>query len=243
MLQSLRISKRCASRPLIRWLRVFPNHPVRCRGHPSLKRRGMGRANPDSASSLPLDRFLTFFPVDDSVAGPQVLHILKYVLFRDVLEGAIRQPHVGNRRVLIPSQQQPIVAFLALHVTHLDIADDRRVSPLIAFFVCEIDRDHSVGHLTDFNVTHIYVFDNTAAHGVGLNPQGAVEMRAVHLASFGKDVSRASGYLTADDDAAVAVLHGAFSNDDVLDGYSNPPSIVVPARFERDAIVARDRKS
>src|SRR5690606_26581326 len=47
-----------------------------------------------------------------------------------------------------------------------------------------------------------------------------------------------SRYLAADHHAAVAVFHDAIADDDVLAGSIHPSAVVVPARFDRDAVVA-----
>ena len=68
---------------------------------------------------------------------------------------------------------------------------------------------------------------DAAAHGVGLQPQHAVEVRTVHPAVFGEDVAHAAGDLAADGDAAVAVLHLAVADDDVLARHVDAPAVAL----------------
>src|SRR5262249_4955806 len=84
-----------------------------------------------------------------------------------------------------------------------------------------------------------HAFDRAAAHRVGLQPQHAIEPRAVHPAALGEHVARAAGDLASDDDPAVAVAHLAVADDHVLHRRVHAPPIVVAAGLEGDAVVAR----
>src|SRR5262249_7043875 len=80
---------------------------------------------------------------------------------------------------------------------------------------------------------------HAAAFGVRFEAQRAVEVRAVHLAVFDEDVAHAARNLAAHHDAAVPVLHDAIADDDVFGRRRDEAYVVVPARFDRDTIVAR----
>src|SRR5947209_1512458 len=59
------------------------------------------------------------------------------------------------------------------------------------------------------------------------------------MAILGEDVADAAGDFAANSDTAVPVLHPTTSNDEVLRRNSNAATIVVSARFNRNAIIAR----
>src|SRR4029079_1102978 len=123
-------------------------------------------------------------------------------------------------------------------VAHVHVAQDRRIGAVAPLFVVEVGGDDRFGHLADGDVAHGDALDQPAAGRVGLEPQHAIEARAVHAALLREDVPRAAGDLAADDDAAVPVAHVAVADDDVLDRRVQPPSVVVAAGLERDAVVA-----
>src|SRR5580700_3617005 len=51
------------------------------------------------------------------------------------------------------------------------------------------------------------VLDGPAAHGVVLDANGRVQVRAIHAAAFHENVAHTSGNLASDGHAAMAVLH------------------------------------
>ncbi len=66
-----------------------------------------------------------------------------------------------------------------------------------------------LGHAADFHAAPEAIFEDAAALGVGLEPERAIEVRAVHRAVLDEDVAAAAGNFAADDDPAVVVLHRA----------------------------------
>src|SRR5882672_6576749 len=65
-----------------------------------------------------------------------------------------------------------------------------------------------------------------------------VQIGAVHLAVFAKNVSDAARDLAADRDPAMAVLHLAAADNEILSRDVDPPAVVITARFYGNAIVA-----
>ena len=111
-------------------------------------------------------------------------------------------------------------AYLLLRLVTLRTSTSRSTGvklAVVAFLVEEVGGDDRLGDLADGDVAHGDVLDHAAARGVVLEAQRAVEPRAVHAALLGEDVARAAGDLAADGHAAVAVLHLAVADDDVLD--------------------------
>ena len=59
---------------------------------------------------------------------------------------------------------------------------------------------------------------DAAAIGIGFDAQGAFQMRAAHAAVADKNIAHAARNFAADADAAVAVLHIAIVDDEILAG-------------------------
>src|SRR5262245_918798 len=102
----------------------------------------------------------------------------------------------------------------------------------------KIYRQNGFGDAADLDVAHEDILDHAAALGVRFEAQRAVEVRAVHIAVFDEDVAHAARNLAAHHDSAVAVLHHAISDDDIFGRRGDAAPVVVPARFDGDAIVA-----
>ena len=64
-------------------------------------------------------------------------------------------------------------------------------------------------------------------------------LRAAHEAVLDEHVANAAAHLAAERHAAVAVLHRAAADDDVLARRVQPPAVGVAAALDRDAVVAR----
>ena len=115
----------------------------------------------------------------------------------------------------------------------------RQEVALLAFLVVEVGVHHRVGHLPDSHLPHVHVLDEPTAHGIRLQAQRAVQVRAVHPAVLGEDVPHPARHLAADGHSAVPVLHRAAAHDHVLGGLVQPPSVAVAPALDRDAVVAR----
>src|ERR1044071_3014382 len=157
----------------------------------------------------------------------------------DVLEGAVLQAQVVDGRVLEALHVERGAALAALQVLHRDVADDGRELALRALLVVEVDGQHGVRDLPDGDVAEVDVLKETAADGVVLGAQRVVEVGAVERTVFGEEEPDAAGDFAADGDAAVAVLHAAAADDDVLRGDVQTPAVGVAAGLDGDAVVAR----
>src|ERR1051325_6517963 len=177
--------------------------------------------------------------VDEYVAKHNVLHALKDVRLRHVIESAIFYQDVCDLRILEAAHVEGILALPADHIFHADVAHDGSEAALLPFLVIEINGDDSVGDLAHHDIPHVDVFEQAAAHGVVLKTQSAVEVGAVHTTVLREDVADAARNLAPDSDAAVPVLHPATLNDDVLGGDVDAPPVRVPPALDRYAVVAR----
>src|SRR5579883_2213170 len=121
----------------------------------------------------------------------------------------------------------------------MNVPNDGLVRSLLALFVIEIDLDRVGRHFADGNALEPDIFERPAAHGVVLQAQGALQVRAAHLAVADKDIADATRDLAADRYAAVAVLHRAVADDQVFARDVDPPPVRIAAALDRDAIVAR----
>ena len=83
------------------------------------------------------------------------------------------------------------------------------------------------------------ILEQAAAQRVVLEAQRIVEVGAVHHALLGEDPPRPARNLRADRHAAMAVLHPASLNDDVLRRHLHAPAVGVASGLDRDAVVAR----
>ena len=169
----------------------------------------------------------------------QVFHSDEDIGFLDVIEDAIFQVDTGNRRAFVTADRQGVFAFAAGDVLHVDVANGRRKLACVTFAVIEVDLEHRLGDLADFDVSHVDVFDCPSAYGVGFDPQGPVQVRAVHRAALGEDIPGASCHFTADNHATVPIFHLAISNNDIFAGHIHTPTVVVSARLDGDAVIPR----
>src|SRR5215213_10332754 len=156
----------------------------------------------------------------------------------DVLEGAVLQAQVVDGRVLEALHVERVAALAALQVLHGEVADDGRELALLTLLVVEVHGQDGVGDLAHGDVAEVDVFEEPAAHGVVLEAQRVVEIRAVHRAVLGEEEADAARDFAADGDAAVAVLHPAAADDDVLRRDVQASAVGVAARLDGDAVVA-----
>src|SRR5712692_6774695 len=96
------------------------------------------------------------------------------------------------------------------------MAHNRNEFSRFALLVIEINGDSRVCDLTHREVARVDVLNQATAHGVILDPHGEIQMRTVHLAVLCKNIPDTAGDLASHRDSAMAVLHPATLNDDVL---------------------------
>src|SRR5450756_360052 len=177
-------------------------------------------------------------PVHRHVFQRQPRDVLRHRGLRGVFKGAILQPDVGNWSVLETAQRPRVGALLDLQIHHFDIAHHRSERPLLAFLVVEFDVDGGCRHPAALHVAHVDMLDHAAAHGVVLEAQHAVQVRAVHLAILREHVADIARAFAAHGDATVAVLHDAVLHDEVLARHMQSAAIGVAPALDGDAIVA-----
>src|SRR5215207_768017 len=180
-----------------------------------------------------------FLPVHADVASHESGHVLDDVRLRDAVEGAVDHAHIGDRALFVPAEVQPVVALLARDSQELYVPDDRWEAAVCPLLVQEVDLQHGVGELPDGDVPHVDVLERTAAHRIVLEPEGAVELWAVHAIAFRVHVADAARDLAADRHATVPVPHLAVAHDDVLARHVDAPAVRVASGFDRDAVVSR----
>ena len=66
---------------------------------------------------------------------------------------------------------------------HVDVADAGRELPGVAFFVEQVDGDHSLGDLADGHVAHVDVFDDAAADARAARERTPAPMRTCRRCS------------------------------------------------------------
>src|SRR5580658_6349827 len=126
---------------------------------------------------------------------------------------------------------------LANHIPYLDVTYHRIVLPRLALLVIEIDH-YGFLHLADHGVTDVNVLHHAAANGVGLDADAALQVGAAHHVVVGKYIAHTTGNFASHDDTAMARLHLTIANDDVLGRHTQPPSVIVAAGLDGDAVIA-----
>ena len=162
----------------------------------------------------------------------------EHVRFVHVVKDAILQVDAGYWRTVITADGKGIFTFFADCVFQIDIANGRWVLAGVAFSIEEVNLYHGLGDLADCDISQIDIIDRSAANRVGFDTQGPFEIRAVHSAVFGEDISGASGHFAADDHTAVSVFHAAISDNDIFTRHIDPSAIVVSAGLYGNAIVS-----
>src|SRR5579871_4589876 len=169
----------------------------------------------------------------------KTFHVLNDIGLGGRLHGAALEPDVANFRVGKAADVERAFHLPAGHVADVDIAHHGMLGAIAAFFVVEVDLQHGMRDLADFQIPKVHVLNGAAAHGIGLEAQRLVEVRAIQVTVLRKHVADAARHFTADGERAMAVFHGAVADDDVFTGHRHAPAIPVAAGFDRDAIVAR----
>src|SRR5947209_13297737 len=154
-------------------------------------------------------------------------------------ERAVYEAHVFDDRAGPARDPHDARAGRASDVLQLDVTHHGLVRAVRPRLVHEVYRQYRLGDPAHFDVAHKDVLDRATAPRVRLEAQRAVEVRTVHAAVLDEDVAAAAGNLAPHDDAAVPVLHRAAADDDIFGGDADAPTVVVAARLDGDAVVAR----
>src|SRR5438552_2231912 len=93
--------------------------------------------------------------IDRRILKREPLDVLGHTSFRDVLEPAVDDPHVLNRRGGKPAEIDRVSARLTRDTLQLDVARDWGEWTFVSFLIEEIDREHGVRNLPDRDVAHV----------------------------------------------------------------------------------------
>src|SRR3954447_19409577 len=176
--------------------------------------------------------------VDRDVLQDEQPHVLDDARLLDVVEPAMLEPDRPDRVLRVAAQVERARTASRGEAGHVDVADDRPVRAASTLLVEVVDQHDTVGHARYLDISHIDLLDHTAAVGIGFDPYRDLEFRAFHQQVLGKDVVHTAGFLAADRESAVAVLHVAVADDDVLAREVAGDAVATAARLERDAVVA-----
>ena len=137
--------------------------------------------------------------------------------------------------------QHTILRLSAGDVFEVDVAHGGVVAPAanLVVLVVEVDFQYALLAHAHLNITHVDVLNDATAAGVGLDAHDAIQVGRVHHVVLRIDVAATTRNLRADDHTAVAVLHLAVADDDVLAGAVPEPSVAVASALDGDAVVAR----
>ena len=105
--------------------------------------------------------------------------------------------------------------------------------------VVEVDAQHRLTTLAYLDVAHEDVFDYSSSARIGFDTQHAVEVWRVHHAVVSKHVAQSAADFRTYYHTAVAVLHFATANDDVLARHGTKATVCVATALYGDAVVAR----
>ena len=108
---------------------------------------------------------------------------------------------------------------------------------LFPVLILQIDAQYGFSTLSYGDVAYKYIFDDSTPAGTGFYADHPVQIRAVHLAIFNKQVAIAAGYFTTDNNATMPVFHFTVAYDDVLAGYIPFAPVCIASRFDGDTIV------
>src|SRR5205807_2915433 len=100
--------------------------------------------------------------------------------------------YIINRRRLEALKIEHAGALAAAQIVDDDIANHGRERAFLAFLIIEIDGEHRVTHLANFDVPIIKILEPAAAQRVVLEAQRHPEIRTVEVAVLGKDVADAA---------------------------------------------------
>ena len=155
-----------------------------------------------------------------------------------ILKNAIGQDDIANGAAFIAAEEPRIATFITVNIVHKNIPNDRIKLAGVAFLIIEIDQQCSLADLLHSNISHKDILHDAAADRIGLDPQAAIEIGAVHQTVFSKDIAGAAGNFAADNHAAMAVFHGAVADNDIFRGDIDTASVSVTAGLDGDAVVA-----
>src|SRR5262249_44705915 len=119
-------------------------------------------------------------------------------------------------RALKPAEIERILRFFHAEVADIDITDHWREFSCFAFFVEKVDRQPCLCHFAHLDVAHINIFQHPAAHRVVLDPYRVIQPWTVHAAVLGEHISHTAGNFTANGYTAMAILHPAALDHNIL---------------------------
>ena len=154
---------------------------------------------------------------------------------------------IGQLGVVVTHNHDAIFRLLAGHVLHRHVTNGgvESATAHLARLVVGVDFQYSLLALSYGDVAHVDVLDDATATGVGLDAQHTVQRGRVHLAVLDIHILTATADFRSDDHATVSVLHLTATDDNILRGGASElalatlATVVVTARFDGDAVVAR----
>src|SRR5262249_30267241 len=155
--------------------------------------------------------------------------VFRNILFGNVVEVAVRDAQIANGRISEAPKLERVLALAAGDVANVDVADQRLFRPLLTLFVGKVDLPVLIRDFADLDVEEVDVLDGTAAHRIGLEAQRLIQLRTVEFAVLKEHIAHAAGHFAADGQRAVAVLHFAIADDDVLARNRHAASVPIAA--------------
>src|SRR3989338_3984480 len=179
------------------------------------------------------------FSVDPHICEHDTLGILDEVSLLNIAKRSITKDDVGRLCIRETLDPDPVFAPAAHDVFHYHVTDGWEERSLVTLLVVVVDHENGFLDLSDRHVSEEHVLNDTSAHRIRFDSQCAVKVRTVHAAVFCEHVPDTAGHLASDDDAAMAILHGAVAHYDVLTRHCEAAAVGVPPGFDRNAIVSR----
>ena len=122
----------------------------------------------------------------------------------------------------------------------MNVADSRSKTAVavLPVFVLQVDAQYGFATLSYGDVTHEYIFNQSAAAGAGLDADHTVEVWAIHLTVFYIHVAVSAGDFATDDYTSMSFLHIATAYNDVFAGNTPFTSVLVTSGLDSNTVIS-----
>ena len=162
--------------------------------------------------------------------------------FFHIVKAGVFHTYVINVFIIVESDDEDTeLTLFAGYIFEVYVAYGRSIATVTLFtvFVLQIDAEYGFATLADSDVTHKYIFYQSASASTGLDADYAIQIRAVHAAVLYEQVTVTTGYFAADDYTAMTVFHETAAYYDILAGDVPFAAVLVTSGFNGYTVVTR----
>ena len=164
-----------------------------------------------------------------------------YRLLNNASEVTVFNSNVVNILDLVQADDQyTIVTLLAGYILHVYLANSRLEATIADFLslVVEINLQYCLTTLTNSNVAHVDILNQTTTAVVSLDSQYTLKVRRVHVAVLCIYILASTRNLRTDNYTTMTIFHLTVTDDDVFAWSVPKTSVVVASALDSNTVVA-----